>query len=172
MCVITNLNMTLWHTSFADDFPICQGTFQDLFVFRVDLLIGQGPRHVAPGDAEHLRGAACGQDLGAGTVLLTWKAGWNWDLAKKNPTQLGVWPKSMGWNWDLAKNCEMKLGFSQKLWDEIGILPKKWDEIGILKKNAMKLGFWPWKIGQGMEKIENCDDVFQQHRLLQQQQDF
>jgi hypothetical protein len=51
-------------------------------------------------------------------------------------------------------------------------LPKKWDEIGILKKNAMKLGFWPWKIGQGTEKIENCDDVFQQHRLLQQQQDF
>jgi len=37
----------------------------------------------------------------------------------------------------------MKLRFSQKVWEEIGILPKKWDEIGILKKNAMKLGFWP-----------------------------
>ena len=45
----------------------------------------------------------------------------------------------------------MKLGFSQKLWDEIGILPKKWDEIGILKKNAMKLGFW--QLGKKLKKM-------------------
>ena len=118
------------HTSFADDFPICQGTFQDLFVFRVDLLIGQGPRHVAPGDAEHLWGAACGQDLGATGESFCWR---------EKLDETGILPKIMGWNWDLAKNYEMKLGFGQKLWDETGILPK----------NGMKLGFWK----------KQCDEI-------------
>ena len=56
---------------YADDFhiTICQGTFQDLLVFGVDLLIGQGPRHVSPGDAEHLRGAAWGGHGGDGAII-------------------------------------------------------------------------------------------------------
>jgi len=64
-------------------------------VFSVDLLIGQGPRHVAPGDAEHLRGAACGQDLGA--------------------TGDGFFDVKSWMKLGFSQEKWMKLGFSQKL---------------------------------------------------------